>query len=647
MASYPCTDNPGEVLDAVVSAQDNADLFDAFVNGTDTQIVQLGTGAPTPSIRNTVRLIKSAAAEIDGADVSGKVVLSTGGTEYRMLGDRFSDFINVKDYGAKGDGVTDDTEAIKDAIDHAALGCLLFPQGVYCISDTLTMTGNGNGAYWFFGQSHLRWIGEEAGEDYASRESELPSTLTDNQRNAAIYNIENYGWAWYAKPMIYIAPASTGVWSRCVIEGGNFDGNDRASAAIKVHSYGALVHGVRIGHVKHCAISLCGAQPWAAGSGGVVVSDCEMSGAANNSASRLQHGLKNDIGIFVHDLDNNIHDSIVNFFGDAIVLRSSGNHICNCHMTVQFPRDSAGYVVDDNGTRVSEYPECANVVVDPDLGTSMSGSNWIANCYFNSGKYLVKGIKGPLMNTDINGGAYFLKSANVKVYGKDTTEAYLYGGTMAQPFHANGLTCHHPAYFQVYDYYPDYAISSTFMDTSIDINHNSNPSGVQLLDAGNIISQKCDDPMQICSATYPIAQGRYALIGAILYYFPNSSILRSGDLEYSFWHLNQSCIKGHLFFNGNTQKWQTKNAENVYGNFGDVEFFVDNQIHSATINGRTYKYSKFYCGSSSIDVDGITFGYMRSNDKFCRVYMFSMHNYSRMEYITSLPADYTSLLPSA
>ena len=91
--------------------------------------------------------------------------------------------------------------------------------------------------------------------------------------------------------------------------------------------------------------------------------------------------------------------------------------------------------------------------------------------------------------------------------------------------------------------------------------------------------------------------------------------------------------------------WQTKDAENVYGTFSTVEFFVDNEIHTATINGRTYKYSKVYCGSSSNDVDGITFGYIRSRDKFCRVYMFSMHNYSMMEYITSLPDDYTSLLP--
>lgn len=52
---------------------------------------------------------------------------------------------NVKDYGVKGDGVTDDTAAIQALINlviTAGGGVLFFPRGVYLISATLNMVGN-------------------------------------------------------------------------------------------------------------------------------------------------------------------------------------------------------------------------------------------------------------------------------------------------------------------------------------------------------------------------------------------------------------------------------------------------------------------------------------------------------------------------
>ena len=57
-------------------------------------------------------------------------VVSTGSTTERDLEDRFSEVVNVKDYGAKGDGTTDDTAAIQAAVDTEA-GRIFLPAGRY------------------------------------------------------------------------------------------------------------------------------------------------------------------------------------------------------------------------------------------------------------------------------------------------------------------------------------------------------------------------------------------------------------------------------------------------------------------------------------------------------------------------------------
>jgi hypothetical protein len=69
---------------------------------------------------------------------------------YRTAIDKFSERVSVLDYGAVGDGVTDDTTAIAAAIIGAAGGVLYFPGGSYKVSSALTI----NSALTVYGDYH-------------------------------------------------------------------------------------------------------------------------------------------------------------------------------------------------------------------------------------------------------------------------------------------------------------------------------------------------------------------------------------------------------------------------------------------------------------------------------------------------------------
>ena len=62
-------------------------------------------------------------------------IVAAGATEPRYIGDRFADIVNVKDYGARGDGVTNDTEAFNLAI--ASGSNVFIPAGKYKLTEDI------------------------------------------------------------------------------------------------------------------------------------------------------------------------------------------------------------------------------------------------------------------------------------------------------------------------------------------------------------------------------------------------------------------------------------------------------------------------------------------------------------------------------
>ena len=64
-------------------------------------------------------------------------VTAAGSSASRTLKDRFADTVNVKDFGAVGDGVTDDTAAIQAAIDANQNKAIYFPAGQYKLTSQI------------------------------------------------------------------------------------------------------------------------------------------------------------------------------------------------------------------------------------------------------------------------------------------------------------------------------------------------------------------------------------------------------------------------------------------------------------------------------------------------------------------------------
>lgn len=70
----------------------------------------------------------------------------TGATIANNLEDKGGQVLNVKAFGAKGDGVTDDTAAVQAAINAANAangGVIYFPSGIYLIGSALVIPNNG------------------------------------------------------------------------------------------------------------------------------------------------------------------------------------------------------------------------------------------------------------------------------------------------------------------------------------------------------------------------------------------------------------------------------------------------------------------------------------------------------------------------
>ena len=118
--------------------------------------------------------------------VSDAEVTAAGSTAGRTLPERFADVVNVKDFGAKGDGVTDDTAAFQAAAAVANGRHVFVPQGSVKLSESVSGK--------FFSDGEVTFTGYPIAVDVVTKDL----SLKDNPIFAHLYSFtdidESYGF---------------------------------------------------------------------------------------------------------------------------------------------------------------------------------------------------------------------------------------------------------------------------------------------------------------------------------------------------------------------------------------------------------------------------------------------------------------------
>jgi parallel beta-helix repeat protein len=128
----------GNTFKAYQSA--NGRLWSLINSATISMATTVYMGLAVTSHNNSA--LTTATFGTGGSTGTGGTTIGTGGTTKCASAPTSSLVVNVKDKGAKGDGSTDDTQAIQSAVDAVAGsgGTVLVPDGTYAI-DTVTKHG--------------------------------------------------------------------------------------------------------------------------------------------------------------------------------------------------------------------------------------------------------------------------------------------------------------------------------------------------------------------------------------------------------------------------------------------------------------------------------------------------------------------------
>lgn len=128
-----------EVAHDAVFPVANIAALKAIPSDTYTRVSTAGYYTAGDNGDGTYRLDST---DLVSADNGGTIIVANNGARWKLV---HSGEVSVRQFGAKGDGVTDDSVFIQKAVD--TVTSVFFPRGIYYIASSITVTGNFRNIY--------------------------------------------------------------------------------------------------------------------------------------------------------------------------------------------------------------------------------------------------------------------------------------------------------------------------------------------------------------------------------------------------------------------------------------------------------------------------------------------------------------------
>lgn len=456
--------------------------------------------------------------------------------------------VTPEQYGAVGDGVTDDTAAINQCLSENPNTTIVFSNKRYCISNTLHAYGNGGGQYVIVGGARIEWIGDE------------------NPLKA-----------------MYRMDLSGGKDHQPILEGGTWLGVNKVGYGVIVDGEHAVASKIRVLDATVAGISIgketIDYDSYQAGtvdprSLQATVNDCMVFTSVSNGAEWSDK--TNRIGLLITESDNVINGFISNRMHKGVELRASGNVFNNLHVCAAYK------------TKLVKPAPCYAIFINP-LKVSSNNGDMFNNCYFDNYTYIVGGAKPTIHRQVSISNSYYFYS------GKQTTgdrvECYVTDGNVLY-ISIDGLTTSRSSSCILMDLYP--SISNTHYHAFVSMHQNIhrnlislNDSAYQLVCADNYYKSG-----EFASVMHNGVkdQGHVYHIGSII--TPNWSSERFvGTLDITYLDRTYVNVTWKISHNSTDNGWKIRRADYVIGHyFNPGEFYIQESPDVITMdNGKSYK----------------------------------------------------------